>query len=68
MKIAVPLGKNVQVPLATMESASAIDGAIQRKICETGVIKARKGITLAISNEDMNDIIRIMKSLEHRMY
>ena len=50
-----------------MESASAIDGAIQRKICETGVVKARKGITLAISNEDMNDI-RIMKSLEHRMY
>ena len=32
MKIAVPLAKNVLAPLATMESASEIHGAIQRKM------------------------------------
>ena len=33
MKVAVPLTKNVLVPLGTMASASAIDGAIQSKNC-----------------------------------
>ena len=31
MKVAVPLPKNVLVPLVTMTSASAIYGAIQKK-------------------------------------
>ena len=52
------------VPLPTLASATAIDGAIQRKMCERGVAKAGKRITLIISNEDMADIIRIIKSLE----
>ena len=29
-----------------------------------GAVKAGKGFTLFISNEDMNDIIKIIKSLE----
>ena len=33
IKVAVPLAKNALTPLATMESASAIDVAIQRKMC-----------------------------------
>ena len=34
MEVAVPLGKNVLAPLATMGSASTMDGAIQRKCVE----------------------------------
>ena len=30
-----------------------------------GVVAAGKGITLVVSNEDMDDIIRIIKSLEN---
>ena len=30
-----------------------------------GVIRAVKGITLVISNKDMDDVIRIIKSLEN---
>ena len=29
---------------------------------QRGVVKASKGVTLVISNEDMDDIIRIIKS------
>ena len=46
MKIAVPLAENVLTPLVTMASASATNGAIQRKIRGRGVVKARKGINL----------------------
>ena len=45
-----------------MTSASTIDGAIQRKMRGRGVLRAGKGITLDISNEDMVNIIRIIKS------
>ena len=47
-------------PLATMASAFAIDGGIQRKISGWEVASAGKAITLMISNEDMNDISRII--------
>ena len=52
-------------PLATMISACAIDGAIQRKMCDKGLLRAgKKGKNaLVISNEDVDDIIRIIKSL-----
>ena len=36
----------------------------QRKISGKGAFRAEKGFTLFISYEDMNDIIKIMKSLE----
>ena len=35
-----------------------------RKISGKGAVRAVKGFTLCISNEDMNDIIKIIKSLE----
>ena len=60
MKVVVTLGKNVLTPLVTMVSASAMNGAIQRKIHGRGVVRARKGINLVILNEDMGDI-RIIK-------
>ena len=65
MKVAVTLAKNVLAPLATMALASPIDGAIQRKMRVQGVLRPGKGITLAISNENMGDIIKIIKSLEN---
>ena len=73
MKVVVPLGKNILASLATMASASAIDDAIQREMhgrgviatWAVGVVRAGKGITLFISKEGMDEIIRIIKSLEH---
>ena len=47
MKVAVPLAKKCLAPSATMVSASALDAAIQIKMCE-GVVKAGKGITLVV--------------------
>ena len=35
-----------------------------RKISGKGAVRAGKGFTLFISNEDMNDTIKIIKSLE----
>ena len=53
-------------PLATMASASAKNGGvIQRNMHGRGVVKAAKGITLTISNEDRDDAIRIIKSLKN---
>ena len=51
-----------------MASASMIDGANQRKIRGRGIVRAEREITLVISNEDMDDIIRIIKSLENQGY
>ena len=56
-----------------MTCASAIDGAIQRKkrgrvaiaTKTAGAVRAGKWITLVVPNEDMDDIIRIIKSLEN---
>ena len=70
MKVAVPLDKNVIVPLATMASVPAIDGAIQRKVHgrgmiatnRVGVVRTGKVITLVISNEDIYDCIRLLNS------
>ena len=59
------LDKIVLALLATIASASAIDGAIQRKICERDVARTGRGITLVISNEDMEDIIRFIEPLEN---
>ena len=37
---------------------------LERKISGKGVVRARKRFTLILSNKDMNDIIKIIKSLE----
>ena len=58
MKVAVPLAKNILVPLGITAAASAIDAVIQKKIHGSGTT------TLIISNEEMNDIIKIIQSLE----
>ena len=58
MKVAMPLAKNVLAPLGLTEAISAIDGSIQKKIHGSG-------IKLIIEEEDMQDIIKIIKELEN---
>ena len=58
MKVAVPLAKNILAPLGITAAASAIDGAIQKKI------HGSRKTTLIISNEDMNDIMKVVQALE----
>ena len=58
MKVALPLAKNVLAPLGLAASMSAIDGSIQKKIHGSGV-------KLIIEQEDMNDIMKIIKALEN---
>ena len=63
-KVNVSLARNLVAPLATMTSASPIDGAIQRQMRGQEVLRGRKEITLVISDENMDGIVRITKSLE----
>ena len=58
MKVAMPLAKNVLAPLGLTAAMSAIDGSIQKKIDGSGV-------KLIIEEEDMQDIIKIIKELEN---
>ena len=58
MKVAVPLGKHILTPLGTTATASAIDAGIRNKIYGS------RTITLIISNEEMNDILKIVPALE----
>ena len=48
---------------ASYAASNAINKA-ERRISEKRVVRAGKGFTLFISNEDMDDIIRIIKSLK----
>ena len=58
MKVAMPLAKNILEPLGLTAAMSAIDGSIKKKMPDSGTT------TLIISNDEMNDIIKIVKSLE----
>ena len=58
MKVAIPLAKNVLAPLGITAAASAIDAGIQKKIHGSGTT------TLIISNEEMNDTMKIVQALE----
>ena len=64
MKVALPLAKNVLAPLGLTAAMSAIDGSIKKKMFGFGAIKCAGTTTLIISNNEMNDIIKIVKSLE----
>ena len=58
MKVAMPLAKNVLAPLDLTAAMSAIDGSIQKK-------NHGSGIKLIIEEEDIQDIIKIIKELEN---
>ena len=54
-----PLAKSVLIPLELTAAASAADAGIHKKILGSG------NTTLIISNEEMNDVIKIVQALEH---
>ena len=58
MRVAMPLAKNVLAPLGMTAAASAINAEIQKKIHGSGTT------TLIISNEEINDIMKIVQALE----
>ena len=58
MKVAIPLANNVLALLGITAAASAIDAGIQKKIHGSGTT------ILIISNDELNDIIKIVQALE----
>ena len=58
MKVAVPLARNILVPLGIKSTASAIHAGIQKKIHGWGTT------TLIMSNKKMNDTIEIVQVLQ----
>ena len=58
MKVAVPLAKNILVPLGITAAASAIDAGIQKKIHGSGTTIS------IIPNKEMNDIMKIVQAHE----
>ena len=64
MKVALPLAKNLLAPLGLTAAMSAIDGSIQKKTHGSGATKGA-GVKLIIEQEDMNDIMKIIKALEN---
>ena len=59
MKLAVPLAKNNLDPRGITAAASAINAGIQKKIHSSGTT------ALLISNEEMNDIMKIVQALKY---
>ena len=61
MEVTIPLPKTVLAPSGITAAASAIDARIpktKQKICGSGTT------TLIISNEGINDIMKIVQALE----
>ena len=58
-KLIKPLAKSVLIPLELPAAASAADAGIHKKILGSG------NTTLIISNEEMNDIMKIIQALEN---
>ena len=54
IKVAAPLAQKVLAPLGLTAAMSVIDAGIQKKIHGSGIT------TLIISNQEMNDIIKIV--------
>ena len=60
-KVAVPLAKNILALLGITAAASAIDAGIRNKIHGSG---CPSSTALIISNKEMNDIMKIVQTLE----
>ena len=58
IKVAVAISKHILVPLGITAAASATDAGIQEKIHDS------RTTTLITSNEEMNDISKIVQALE----
>ena len=61
--VAIPLARDNLPGLVSNLTLSAMN-KFDRKISRKGAGRARKGFALFISNEDMDDIIKIVKSFE----
>ena len=59
MKVTMPLAKNVLAPLGLSAAMPAIDGSIKKKMLVSGAT------TLIVSNDEMDKILKIVKSLEN---
>ena len=57
--VVTPLAKSVLIPLGLTAAVSAADAGIHKKILGSG-----NNTTLIISNKEMDDLIKIVKSLE----
>ena len=66
--VITPLAKSVLIPLGLTAAASASDAGIHRKILGSGRRHSSSSpshnTTLIISNKDMEDLIKVVKSLE----
>ena len=60
--VVIPLAKSVSIPLGLTAAASAADAGTHKKILGSG------NATLIISNEGMNDIIKIVQALKIQIF
>ena len=60
--VIMPLAKSVLIPLGLTTAASAADAGIHKKILGSG--SDNNNTILIISNDEMDDILKIVKSLE----
>ena len=58
IKPAISIGKNILVPLGLSAAMSATDASIEKKMYGSG------STTLIISNNDLNDLIKLVTALE----
>ena len=65
MKVVMPLAKNVLALLGLTAAISAIDGSIKKKMLGSGATKGAGTTTLIISSDEIDDILKIVKSLEN---
>ena len=61
IKPATSILKNVAAPLGLSAAMSGTDGAIQRKMHGYG---SKSGTTVKFSNEEINDMVNVVKALE----
>ena len=61
--IAIPLARDNLPELVSYLTSNVIN-KFERKISGKGAVRAGKGFTLFISDKDMNDILKLIKSLE----
>ena len=61
--VAIPLARDNLPELVSNLTSNAVN-KFDKKISEKRAVRAGKGFNLFISNEDMNDIIKIIKPLE----
>ena len=65
-----PLAKIVLIPLGLTAAASAVETRMHKNISESGTyfLDLAKSTTLIILNEEMNDIMKIVKSLKESVF